>query len=81
MKKPRVHVTDHAIVRHLERVLGLPIEDLRREIGRDIDGARERIEIGGEIGVVIGAHVYKLKGSVVTTVVSRCEQARGKGRR
>lgn len=31
-KTPKVHVTDHAVVRYLERVVGIDVEDIRRRI-------------------------------------------------
>ena len=34
IKKPRVQVTDHAVIRYLERALGMDVETIRREIGR-----------------------------------------------
>lgn len=37
MKKPIAQVTDHAVLRYLERVKGVDIEQLRREIGRKVD--------------------------------------------
>lgn len=37
MKKSIIHVTDHAVLRYLERVEGMDIEKVRREIGRRVD--------------------------------------------
>lgn len=62
--RPRAHVTDHAVLRYLERVLGLDVERHRREIGRLADLGIEH----GAAGVVFGKHVVKLRGAVVTTV-------------
>lgn len=64
MKRPRTRVSDHAIVRYLERAQGLDIEALRVEIGR-------RVERGAELGAtgvsIDGLH-YVIAGGVVVTV-------------
>lgn len=68
--KQRVHVSDHAIVRYLERVGGFQIERLRNEISG-------RLQPFAEIGrgaVVIDGHIYVLdrnhtKGGVVLVTV------------
>ena len=65
MKKPVVRVSDHAVVRWLERVQGMDIEAVRTEIGRRVDLAREH---PGASGVISGGFIYKLQGEVVTTV-------------
>ena len=64
MKRPRTRVTDHAVLRYLERVLGLDVERHRRQIGRLAEVGVEH----GASGVVVGKHVLKLKGNTVTTV-------------
>lgn len=65
MKKSLVHVTDHALVRYLERVQGVDMERLRRQIGRSVDR-------GATLGagqVKVDGVVYCLNGKTVTTVV------------
>lgn len=64
MKKPRHHVTDHALVRYVERVLGLDVEPLRNEIGRKVDEACEGHD--GMSAVIIDGwrHVIR-NGSIV----------------
>lgn len=71
MKKPIAYVTDHAVLRYLERVLQVDIEAHRQEIGRMVDRA---LEHEGCSGVVIDGFSYKLRGNAVTTVVeaNRC---------
>lgn len=66
MKKPRTHVTDHAVLRYLERVRGLDIEALRREIGARVD----RACAAGASGVQIDGFTYQIAhdGGVPTVV-------------
>jgi len=69
VSRPRTHVTDHALVRYLERVGGFDIEALRQAIARRVDEAA-RV---GACGVVIDGFIFKLRrdqhGPVVTTVL------------
>lgn len=79
MKKSIVHVTDHALLRHLERVLGVDVEALRQEVGRSID----KVMIEGACGVVIEGFDYRIEGTTVVTVVqsSRPDKRTGRIRR
>lgn len=66
MKKPLTPVTDHAVICYLERVMGMDIEAIRREIGRRVDLAQDH---PGATGVVVDGFSYKIrKGSVVTVL-------------
>lgn len=65
MKKSRVTVSDHAVLRHLERVLGIDVESCRRHIGHKVD----KVMIEGACGVVIDGFHYRISGGVVTTVL------------
>ncbi len=67
MKKPTVHVTDHAVIRYLERVLGYDVETLRREIGQQVDRG---VQLGAT-GVIIDGHCYKIDGHTVITILRR----------
>ena len=79
MKKPAIHVTDHALIRYLERVLGYDIETLRRQIGHEI-AARTS---GQASSVKMDGYQYRMdNGSVVTiTTVSRPDIRRGRRNR
>lgn len=69
MKTPRIHVTDHALVRYLERVRGSDIAALRAEIAA-------RVEVGvdlGASGVRVDGFVYKLRGDTVVTIAPACQ--------
>lgn len=68
MKKPIVHITDHALVRYLERVLLVDVEGLRRRIGREIDG-RLIEELGDPSGVSVNGVTFTLKGKSVVGCV------------
>lgn len=65
MKKPIVRVTDHAVLRYLERVKGVDVEALRAEIGRTVDLA---LEHPGANGVCHGGFVYRLQRATVVTI-------------
>ncbi|WP_420324614.1 hypothetical protein [Mameliella sp.] len=66
MKKPRHRVTDHAVLRYLERVQGIDIEALRRELGARIDAACEDFE--GMCAVNIeGISFRRSQNGIVTT--------------
>jgi hypothetical protein len=70
MSKPRVRVSDHAVLRYLERVGGFDIEALRRDI-------RDRVykaAASGASAVVIDGFRYCIRfdhegGRVITTVI------------
>ncbi|MEL7167538.1 MAG: hypothetical protein AAGL96_18910 [Pseudomonadota bacterium] len=59
MKQLRPIVSDHAVLRYIERVYGVDIEGLRKRIERITDEAREK----GASGVNSGGVSYKLSGS------------------
>lgn len=69
MKKPLVRITDHALIRYLERSMGLNCEQLRRELGARVDAAYR----DGACGVVIDGNSFRIGkdaiGPVVTTVL------------
>lgn len=79
MKKPIARVSDHAVVRYLERVLGVDVEGHRRDIGHAVDRAASI----GACGIVIGGFCYKMQDGVVTTVIpaSRPDLRCGRQRR
>ncbi|UFS63821.1 hypothetical protein LO749_06420 [Paracoccus denitrificans] len=76
--KQRVHVSDHALLRYLERVGGFEIERLRREIS-----VRLQPFAGVARGaVVIDGHAYVMdrntdKGVVLVTVLPPGREYRG----
>ena len=79
MKHPRHHVTDHALVRYCERVLGMDMAAIRREIGHKVDDAAEDHQ--GLSAVLIDSHRYVIgEDDKVVTVTHRNEAPRGKGK-
>ena len=60
----RVHVSDHALLRYLERVEGVDVAAARRAIARTC-----RVGVEHEAaGVVANGFRFKLNGCTVTTV-------------
>ncbi len=78
MKKPLYRVTDHALVRYLERVEGMDIETLRRQIGRIVQQGIEH-EANGVISG--GIDPAERQVSVVTIISRRAEIERGHKKR
>lgn len=81
MKRSVAKVSDHAVIRYLERVMHLDVEALRAEIGRKVDklDAVER----GACGVIVDGLSFKIRDGVVTTVLSahRPDMRTGRQRR
>lgn len=75
MKKPVVQVSDRAVIRYLERVMGLDIEGLRCEIGRKVNKGAGM----GAAAVIIDGFRYRLADNTVTTVVSHNSKQHGFG--
>ena len=76
MKTPRLHISDHAVVRYLQRVQGVDISAVRREIARATELGEDH---PGCSGVISNGFVYKIRDEVITTVVPahRPHQHRG----
>lgn len=73
--KQRVIVTDHAVLRYLERVGGFEISALRRQIS---DRIRPFVGLGAT-GILIDGHVYvvdeRTDGNFVVTVLPKVRPA------
>lgn len=78
MKRTRIHVSDHAVVRYLERVKGLDMCAVRAEIAAHVDLA---LEHDGVCGVVSGGFRYKLADLTVTTVLPASQPDQRHGRK
>ena len=71
MKKPRLRISDHAVIRHLERVGGFDIEGLRMALARRLE---EPVRLGAS-AVTIDGFTYCVVqdpgGPVIATVLDR----------
>ena len=67
MKKSRVTVSDHAVLRYLERALGIDAEAVRRQIGKKVDA----VMMEGASGVVMDGITFRIVNGVVVTVMHR----------
>ena len=67
-----IHVTDHAVLRYLERVHGLEIEDLRAELSRKATRAYAAAESigGGEYTIKVDGFRMKVQSDHVVTIVA-----------
>jgi len=67
MSRPGIRVTDHAVLRYLERAEGVDVEGMRRTLKRRLEAAL-RDAPPGVNGVKIDGLLYRLspEGSVVT---------------
>lgn len=75
MKKPIHQVSDHALLRYLERAQGVDVEGLRRDLGRRIDAAVGRMDCDLRLLDISAAHIdgltFLVKGRIVVTVMNR----------
>jgi hypothetical protein len=79
VKKPIAYVTDHAVLRHLERVQGIDIESVRRELGLKVDAA---IEAGAAATVADGIRYVLVEDRLVSCIpVKSIPQRNGRKRR
>lgn len=62
--EPRV--SDHALVRYLERVMGLDVESIRREI---MTTERAEAIMMGAKKIIADKHVYIIENGVIVTVL------------
>ncbi|MEM1077436.1 MAG: hypothetical protein AAGI09_02815 [Pseudomonadota bacterium] len=77
MKKPRIHITDHALVRYAEEVAGLDLDPVREHIAQEVArGVDMRA-----IGVRKTGYVYKLEGTKVVTITPSSKPNKRKGSR
>jgi hypothetical protein len=78
MTKPTIHVSDHAVLRYLERVGGFEIEALRQDLAKRCEPAART----GASSVTIGGFAFMIESNVVVTVLPKKEgQARRPTRR
>lgn len=70
-----MRISDHAVLRYMERRLGVDVDAVRREIASAVDTPRMRdvAEFAGETGcsIRLDGMVYCLRGGTVTTCFPR----------
>ena len=70
-----IRVSDHALVRYLERIEGIDIDGIRRQIAESLSSpfAQRLIKFsdGVDCKIKTGNAVYCLRGETVTTCVER----------
>lgn len=62
----RPHITDHALLRYLERVIGIDVEAHRREVENRV---RRAVDLGA-CGLVKDGFRYRISDDRITTVVA-----------
>lgn len=68
-----IHVTDHALVRYLERVHGVDVEAFRDALRSEVSeiAIAAGAAIGGQYAVKRGRHAFVCEGDTVITVLHR----------
>jgi hypothetical protein len=67
MTRPILTISDHALVRHMERVMGYDIPALRRQL----EGRLSEAAAIGATGITINRFTYLIENGVVITVLRR----------
>ena len=75
MRPPRAYVTDHAVLRYLERVQGVDVEAVRLELGYKVDAA---IEAGASATVLGGIRYVLVEDRLVSCVPVKSVVPRGR---
>jgi CRISPR/Cas system-associated endonuclease Cas3-HD len=69
MATPPIHVTDHAIVRYMERVYGIDIERIRAELASPTAALADRI--GAPFVILKSGHRAAVRDGCVQTVLPK----------
>lgn len=80
MKKPLHPVTDHAVLRYLERAKGVDVEAVRRELGRRVEAACAE-HSGMSAAIIDGIRFVISAEGVVVTAYPQHQAERGRGGR
>lgn len=78
MKRCPFHITDHALLRYLERVQGIDMGEVRSQIAKAVAVAEEH---EGCTGVVSDGFSYKIQNGAITTVIPTHEPDKRAGRK
>lgn len=68
MKKPRIAVSDHAVLRYMERAMGLDVDAVRAEIAAKVRLAEEH---PGCTAILAEGLRFRIENGVVVTVLLR----------
>lgn len=74
---PPIHVTDHALIRYLERGIGADMAGLRKRIKRRVQRA---VKHGANAVTIDGVRFVLVDGNVVTVTETRGHRERRKKR-
>jgi hypothetical protein len=70
MTRRQATITDHALIRYLERVAGYDVEGLRASLAARLD---EAVRLGAS-AVTIDRHTYMIADGICTTVIKRSKR-------
>lgn len=78
-----LHVSDHALLRFLERAGGIDVESLRRAVAASIARAAHAAEQigGGDYRIISGGVTYVVRDQVVVTILHDPAPVAGADRR
>lgn len=68
MKHRPLRISDHALIRYLERVKGVDVDALRAEMN---DVLRPALDHPTARGIIIGSYCYKIENNTVLTVIRK----------
>lgn len=70
--KKRIRISDHALVRYAERVLGVDLDPLRLQLAHELEEALDKAEaLDGASAVIIRGYRFVLEDRVVVTVLEQ----------
>ncbi len=74
MKK--LHITDHALIRFLERAGGFDVEGLRAQLAASLQRSHDAATLmrAEKYRVTVGAHTFLVRGDRVITITTSAEQ-------
>jgi hypothetical protein len=75
---PEPRVSDHALLRYMERVMGLPVEDIRNSI---LTPAVSAAIQAGASGVQLGGVKFVVKGCTIVTALGEDQRVKSKDKR
>lgn len=72
MAQPRIKVTDHALIRYLDRVGDYDIEEIRRQmVTKELRHTIKLVGNNGKFPVGDGKHVYVISDGTIVSVVPK----------